>query len=75
MLCPACNALASHQPRCPCCGAEAADEGRAADWVGPYAPYGSIAMPDDGASGVCLHAASCPECRETFTIRVPLWPL
>jgi len=78
LLCPACNALASHQPLCPRCGADAVDDGRATDWAGPYAPYGpeAFAAPAESGDGPwCLHAARCPSCGETFEARVPLWPL
>ncbi|CAM3852336.1 hypothetical protein COLU111180_10970 [Cohnella lubricantis] len=78
MLCPACNALASLDPLCAKCGANASDEGRTADYYGPYAPYGLSAgqgadLENNGR--YCLHTAGCPQCGETFPVAVPLWPL
>lgn len=73
MLCPACNALASLNPLCTNCGANAVDEGRAADLLGPYSPYGLTAGQD--ADRYCLHTAGCPECGSTFNVAVPLWPM
>lgn len=78
MLCPACNALASLDPICSNCGANAKDEGRTADRYGPYAPYGLSAgqhteLETEGRC--CLHTAGCPRCGAFFSVAVPLWPL
>lgn len=67
-MCPVCNGLEPMSPACPRCGAPAADQGRAADWLGPYAPYRPIddMKRTDGLPDLerhwCVHLLACPQC-------------
>lgn len=77
MICPACNGLVPVIFDCRCCGAAAEDDGRAADRLGPYAPYEP--RRDDGRSGpaehaVCVHSVRCTSCGTGSEVSVILWP-
>ncbi|MWC29564.1 hypothetical protein [Paenibacillus sp. MMS18-CY102] len=73
-LCAVCNGLRLLDARCLTCSAIAEDNGKASDWMGPYAPYEPIEVEyaanqqEDGAS--CRHVAYCPYCAITFEVAV-----
>lgn len=82
MICPVCNGMEELSSRCGVCGNSVVDEGRATDWLGPYAPYSppeqpaalASAGPDASVPEDCQHAVRCPACGAFSTAAVPLLP-
>ena len=65
-ICPVCNGLVPLVFDCPRCGRPAGDMGRAADALGPYAPY-EPGHEESRVSGsteamTCIHAVHCDFC-------------
>ncbi|WP_221469144.1 hypothetical protein [Cohnella nanjingensis] len=67
---------------CPGCGESVVDEGRAADWLGPYAPYSPAeqsaavldTLPPGAAPTGCPHAVRCSACGMASEAVVRMWP-
>lgn len=78
-LCPVCNGLHSFNLRCPTCGGELTDGGRADDYLGPYSPYRPIddmkltnGYPDLSLH-LCVHRAFCEQCGIRLDSAVEEW--
>ncbi len=69
-VCPLCNALAPVEKKCPVCGQLLVDGGSLNNYLGPYSPYGEIAVLPFQSAGHCTHLLYCPVC--DYDIRVTL---
>ncbi|TCS83124.1 hypothetical protein [Tepidibacillus fermentans] len=76
-LCPVCNALTILEATCPDCNHLLDDHGRLDDIWEPYAPYREYedmkltnGYPDDFKNHLCIHIASCPNCKRNLYIPV-----